>query len=313
MLHPGFFTDADLAECSPLARIFFEGLWCEADREGRLKNDHRELKAKILPYDNCDARELLGELERVGAVQRYEVDGVALLSLPNFHKYQHPHQREVASVLPAPPPRPGKGKGQPAPSPEKVVPSRAESVTVSESVSESVTVQAPAKKPREAKPKKPPDPRLGPLIGRLKASYFDVTGRPLVPTDPDVAALRTLLTRGDDDEIDRRWRKGLNAGQFETGKCASFLKLLMVWPELAVERAARASPDPDDGIIQRPTPEVCAVCGDDADELATDGFWACRPHLRAFVEWREANNIEKPWEHAAAWVQQQRASAGAAA
>jgi hypothetical protein len=93
----------------------------------------------------------------------------------------------------------------------------------------------PAPKPRAV------NPRLGPLIGRLKKSYHDLVGKPLDPTDQDVAALKTLLGRGDDDEIDRRWRKGLSASQFET-KCATFLKLLQVWPELAIERAASTGP-----------------------------------------------------------------------
>ena len=43
---PGFFKNELLAECEPLARILFEGLWCEADREGRLEDRPRRLKAE---------------------------------------------------------------------------------------------------------------------------------------------------------------------------------------------------------------------------------------------------------------------------
>lgn len=145
MLHPGFFTDADLAECTPLARILFEGLWVEADREGRLEDEPRELKVKLLPYDTCSVASLIDELERIGAVVRYEVDGRRLLWLPKFLKYQHPHQRESPSELPPPPEKPRKGSAEPLPSQEKAMPSRAVSESVTESVSDSksVTVSGP--------------------------------------------------------------------------------------------------------------------------------------------------------------------------
>lgn len=101
-----------------------------------------------------------------------------------------------------------------------------------------VKAKVPEKKPRG--PEKPADPRFGPLIGRLKATYFAVTGSAYVPSNADCGALRSLLARETDDEIDRRFRVGLKANQFET-KCATFLQLLQRWNELAVERA-RAPP-----------------------------------------------------------------------
>ena len=48
-LKPGFFKNDALAECDPLARILFEGLWCMADREGRLECHPKRIKAEILP------------------------------------------------------------------------------------------------------------------------------------------------------------------------------------------------------------------------------------------------------------------------
>jgi hypothetical protein len=99
---PGFFSNEDLAACAPLTRIFFEGLWCWADREGRLADRPRRLKAEILPYDDADGEAMVAELAERGFLVRYEHGGVRLLQIVNFLKHQSPHPREVPSVLPDP-------------------------------------------------------------------------------------------------------------------------------------------------------------------------------------------------------------------
>lgn len=62
-IKPGFFANEDLAECDPLARLLFAGLWCLADREGRLEDRPKRIRAELLPYDSCDADELLNQLQ----------------------------------------------------------------------------------------------------------------------------------------------------------------------------------------------------------------------------------------------------------
>ena len=99
---PGFFKNELLAECDPLARILFEGLWCEADRAGRLEDRPRRLKAEYLPYDSCDVDALLAQLTVRGFIVRYVIDGRALIAIPAFPKHQNPHVREPASTIPAP-------------------------------------------------------------------------------------------------------------------------------------------------------------------------------------------------------------------
>lgn len=78
-IKPGFFANEDLAECEPLARLLFAGLWCLADREGRLEDRPKRIRAELLPYDMCDADSLLNQLQaRGGAVrQDQEVQGLA--------------------------------------------------------------------------------------------------------------------------------------------------------------------------------------------------------------------------------------------
>ena len=101
-LKPGFFTNEHLAECVPLARLLFAGLWCVADKEGRLEDRPKKIKAELLPYDNCDADELIEQLQQFGFVLRYSSAGVKYIQILNFAKHQNPHIKEAESTIPAP-------------------------------------------------------------------------------------------------------------------------------------------------------------------------------------------------------------------
>jgi hypothetical protein len=101
-LKPGFFTNETLAELPPLARLAFAGLWVQADREGRLEDRPKRLKAEILPYDRCDFDQILAVLAAHAFIERYEVDGSRYIQVTNFSKHQNPHIKEAASMIPAP-------------------------------------------------------------------------------------------------------------------------------------------------------------------------------------------------------------------
>lgn len=101
-IKPGFFQNDQLAECEPLARILFAGLWCEADREGRLEDRPKKIKAACLPYDDCDCDDLLNQLSAGGFIVRYVADGKGIIQVAEFAKHQNPHVKEAASSLPAP-------------------------------------------------------------------------------------------------------------------------------------------------------------------------------------------------------------------
>jgi hypothetical protein len=62
-LKPGFFKNELLADLSPLTRLFFQGIWCEADRRGILEDRPKRLKADILPYDDADPEQMLADLQ----------------------------------------------------------------------------------------------------------------------------------------------------------------------------------------------------------------------------------------------------------
>jgi hypothetical protein len=100
-LKPGFFTNELLAELSPWHRLCFQGLWLCADREGRLQDRPKRLKAEIFPYDDLDMNMLLWDLTRTGFVIRYQIGAHPYLWIPTWDQHQHPREDERASDLPA--------------------------------------------------------------------------------------------------------------------------------------------------------------------------------------------------------------------
>jgi hypothetical protein len=100
-IKPSFFKNPDLGECSPQARLGFIGLWCLADREGRVLDRAKLVKAELFPYDNIDTEAILAELAECGLIKRYEAGGQKIIWIVNFAKHQSPHFKEKPSDLPA--------------------------------------------------------------------------------------------------------------------------------------------------------------------------------------------------------------------
>lgn len=96
---PEFFTSEDIVALSPHARLLYIGLWCEADREGRLQWKPNTLKLRYLPSDDCDIGQLADELLARGLVVLY---GPGHAFIPKFNEHQHINPREAASKLPDP-------------------------------------------------------------------------------------------------------------------------------------------------------------------------------------------------------------------
>lgn len=101
-IKPGFFANEDLAECDPLARLLFAGLWCLADREGRLEDRPKRIRAELLPYDSCDADDLLNQLQARGFILRYSHGEGRFIQVLKFNSHQNPHMKEAKSSIPAP-------------------------------------------------------------------------------------------------------------------------------------------------------------------------------------------------------------------
>ena len=98
-IKPEFFTSEDIVALSPLARLLYIAIWCEADKEGRLTWKPRTMKLRYFPADDCDIDALARELVASGLVIPY---GDGLAYIPAFAKHQHINPRETASTLPNP-------------------------------------------------------------------------------------------------------------------------------------------------------------------------------------------------------------------
>lgn len=104
-IKPGFFTNDRLAELHPLTRLLFAGLWVIADREGRLEDRPKRIKAHCLPYDDHDVDAALDDLAGGddAFIVRYQVNGARFIQITNWHDHQKPHHMEPASnILPIP-------------------------------------------------------------------------------------------------------------------------------------------------------------------------------------------------------------------
>lgn len=98
-IKPEFFTSEDIVSRSPMARLLYIALWCEADKEGRLVWKPATFKLRYVPGDSCDINALCDELVEAGLVVLYG-DGYAYI--PTFKAHQHINPRESASQLPDP-------------------------------------------------------------------------------------------------------------------------------------------------------------------------------------------------------------------
>ncbi len=101
-LDPDFFLNEDLGRMDPRGQLLFAGLWCLADREGKLEDKIGKIKASVHPYRKCDIDNLLEVLVEKDFILRYEVNNVRYIIIPKFKKYQHIHPHESKSRIPNP-------------------------------------------------------------------------------------------------------------------------------------------------------------------------------------------------------------------
>ena len=110
VIKPEFFKSEEVGGLPPITRVLYIGLWCYADKAGRLEYRPQYLKIEILPYDEVD---MVNELEllctpkaRTGIpfIIKYEVDGIPYLQIVQWTTHQYLHKsNEAESTLPQPP------------------------------------------------------------------------------------------------------------------------------------------------------------------------------------------------------------------
>jgi hypothetical protein len=87
-IKPEFWTDDKIVGLSPMARLFFIGMWNFADDHGGIERSALQLKMKIFPGDVVDVEPLIQELLRTGLIVEYEADGALYLNIRNFLRHQ---------------------------------------------------------------------------------------------------------------------------------------------------------------------------------------------------------------------------------
>ena len=102
-IKPEFFTSEDIVNLSPLARLLYIALWCEADRDGRLSWKPKTFKMRYFPGDSANIDKLCDELRQACLVMVYIVNDQQYAFIPTFHAHQHINPREAKSQLPEPP------------------------------------------------------------------------------------------------------------------------------------------------------------------------------------------------------------------
>ena len=100
-IKPEFFFDEHIAALTFEERLAFIGLWCMADKDGRLEDSPPRIKATVFPYDALDIIKIIKNLEKGAFITRYSVKTRRYIQINNFLKHQRPHHTERPSVIPA--------------------------------------------------------------------------------------------------------------------------------------------------------------------------------------------------------------------
>ena len=100
-IKPSFFLNENLAELSFEFRLIYTGVWCCADREGRVENRPRRLKAEIMPYDNVDMEKAINVLCSGGFLTKYENTEKEYLQVEKWEIHQRIHHTEKDSIIPS--------------------------------------------------------------------------------------------------------------------------------------------------------------------------------------------------------------------
>lgn len=102
-MKPSLFKNELLATSDALYTWIFEGLWCLADREGRLEDRPRKIHLEInagRAYESTESA--LNWLAENAFIVRYQHGPDRYIQVARFGKHQNPHVREPQSTIPAP-------------------------------------------------------------------------------------------------------------------------------------------------------------------------------------------------------------------
>lgn len=189
-LKPGFFTNELLGTADLFYGVLFAGLWCMADREGRLEDRPLRMCAQLFPYrrnvTEKKVEKALHWLHDKDFIYRYQSGGKRFIQIREFLKHQNPHSKEAPSKIPAlrsdehQPSTvlaPSSQDASTMPAPERAVISRASSLTPDSLTPDSLTpvTRTPVQGTRERRVGNGEHPTHWERWQRVKASYPDGT------------------------------------------------------------------------------------------------------------------------------------------
>ena len=109
-IKPEFWSDEQVMECSPMARLMFIGIWNFCDDAGNHPLSEKTIKALVFPGDSIDSasiRRLLVELSSNALLRFYECSGKAYLNIKGWRHQKidrptikHPDFYEGIEVFP---------------------------------------------------------------------------------------------------------------------------------------------------------------------------------------------------------------------
>ena len=105
IVKPEFWDDEKLSTVSRDARLTFIGMRTHSDDYGVVKGHHAWLKHHIFPYDEIKITEFqkwITELENIGVIMSYAVNGEKYYNIKNFTKHQTINRPSLAKN-PSPP------------------------------------------------------------------------------------------------------------------------------------------------------------------------------------------------------------------
>jgi hypothetical protein len=210
ILHERICTSETLAGLEPAEEVFFYRLLVQCDDYGRFDGRPMVIRARCyaLQLDrvtDADVAGWLDAIERAGLIRRYAVDGRVYLCVQTWERYQQ--TRAKHSKYPPPPASDSNGNHLLADasngahmSPYPVA--YPEAIAISGSDSEGAKSAAVAAPTRQAVPKKPTGPHLGPLVDAFGAVGL---ATPSFERGEGKAA-QSLLARYPPEEIAACWQ-----------------------------------------------------------------------------------------------------------
>lgn len=114
---PEFWTSEQIAECSPIARLLFIGIWSFSDDRGIHPASVKRLKMEVFPSDSItdeDLQTMVAELEGAGLLISYHAWGKDYWQVTGWAKhqkidkptYRHPEPGALEKRVEPPPPAP---------------------------------------------------------------------------------------------------------------------------------------------------------------------------------------------------------------